>query len=369
MKRIVSMILALGIMLPSFGMAEAVETKPTPKIDFNFLYSTFQIINQKYPFELDNEKIIRGAVKGMLQAVDENSDYYTKEEAQNFTSLTDGKVVGIGVVMQLIDGRIIVNEIIKGNSAENSGLEVGDVIAAVDGETVIGKTLTEVSAMIKGEEGSKVRIKINREGKFHEYEIERQSVEIHSVRSKILEDNIGYIEIDEFTFGMNKEVKAALKEFDKKNVKKVIVDLRDNPGGLLSEVVEMSSQFIPAGDVVHVRYKNYKESYKSTLKEAKYDLVVLVNSRSASASEIFAGAVKDRKVGKLVGTKTYGKSTVQSLLDITDGSLVKLTIAEYLTPSGISIHKKGIEPDVKVENSNPEVDLQLQKAIEVIKSM
>lgn len=367
MKRIISMILAITIMVPGFALAEKPVREESPKVDFNFLYSTFQIINKKYPFEVDNDKIIKGAVKGMLQTLDENSNYYPKEEAENFLGLTEGKIVGIGVVIELTNGRVIINEILKGNAAEKSGLQVGDVIAEVDGESIIGKTLSEVSSMLKGQEGTKVKVKINRDGKFHEYEIIRKSIEINPIKSKILEGNIGYISIDEFTFNMSKKLEATLKEMDKKNVKKIIIDLRNNPGGLLSEAVNMANLFIPAGDVVHIRYKDYTETLKSNLKNPKYEIAVLVNEHSASASEIFAGAVKDRKAGTIIGTRTYGKSTVQSLLDITDGSIVKLTIAEYLTPNKLSIHKKGIEPNILVENNNPNIDLQLQKAIEVLK--
>lgn len=366
MKKRIAGVLAALMLMPNIVLGAAVPEEKTPKVDFNFLYSTYQIINNKYPFELDQDKIIKGAVKGMLESVDENSSYYTKEEAENFNTLTEGETVGVGMVMTFENGKVRVSELMENHPAITSGLKINDEIIAVDGVSINGKTLTQVSAAIKGEVGTNVKIKVRRDGKDFEYEIKREKIEINPVKTKVLEGNIGYISINEFSYGMADIIKDELTVMDKKGVKSIVIDLRNNPGGLLSEATNMANLFIPAGDVVHIRYKNEFETIKSNLEKQKYKIAVLVNGGSASASEIFAGAVQDRKAGTIIGTQTYGKGTVQSLMPITDGSLVKLTIAEYLTPSKRSINKKGITPDIVVENTNVNVDLQLRKAMEIL---
>lgn len=367
MKRKISGVLAALILMPNIVLGAAVPKEQTPKVDFNFLYSTYQIINNKYPFELDNDKIIKGAVKGMLESVDENSSYYTKEEAENFNTLTEGETVGVGMVMTYQEGKVIISELMNGYPAKSSGLQVDDEIIGINGVSTGGKTLTQVSSEIKGEVDTKVKIKVRRSGKELEYEIKREKIQINPINVKVLEGNIGYISIDEFTYGMSEKIKTELVGMDQKGVKSIVIDLRNNPGGLLSEATNMANLFIPKGDIVHIRYKNEFETIKSHLEKQKYEIAVLVNGGSASASEIFAGAVQDRKAGTIIGTQTYGKGTVQSLMPITDGSLVKLTIAEYLTPNKRSINKKGITPDIVVENTNLNTDLQLRKAMEVLK--
>lgn len=370
MKRKISMMLAVMILVPSMVLGASLEEleapKPGAQADFSFLYSTFKMINRKYPFEIDQDKLIRAGVKGMLQAVDENSDYYSKEEAENFTGLTEGKIVGIGVVIALIDGYVQINELMKGYPAEAAGLEKGDILVAIDDESVIGKTLSQVSSMIKGEEGSQVKVKVNREGEQKDFLVERKSIEINPVSYEIKEGNIGYISIDEFSYKMSEDVELALAEMDKNRVKKIIIDLRGNPGGLLQEAVNLADLFIEKGDIVHIRYRDYVESFRSKLEKPKYKLAVLVDGGSASASEIFAAAVQDRKAGTVIGSRTYGKGTVQSLMEITDGSLVKMTIAEYLSPKKRSIDKLGVEPDIVVENTSASNDLQLRRAIKVL---
>ncbi len=361
-KRFVSMVLIVGLLIPSFGWAEAV-----PKADINFLNSTFEMIKEKYPFELDEDKIVKGGVKGMLQALDPNSNYYTKEEAEALLTMTKGEIVGVGVVIELTNGYIRIREVIEEHPAKKAGIKEGDILVSIDDLSIIGMTLEEVSSMIKGKPNTEVKLRVNRQGKEMDFTLKRESIEINPVKSKVLDGKTGYIKIDEFSHNMSKSVKKSLNNFDNKGIKKVIVDLRNNPGGLLTEAVKLSNMFVPEGDIVHVRYKDYTETIKSTNKNPKYEVVVLVNEYSASASEIFAGAIKDRKVGKIVGKSSYGKATVQSLLPITDGSLVKLTIAEYLTPSKKSINKIGVKPDYEIENKNDSLeDLQLKKAVELL---
>lgn len=372
MKRIVSLALAIMMLIPSisFGAApqpnEVVQDN-TPKADMLFFKSTLEMIKQKYPFEVDEDALIRAGVKGMLRELDPNSDYYTREEAEMFRVLTQGEVVGIGIVMEYREeGYIVIKEVLSGNSAEKAGLKKGDIIVSIDDEPVLGKTLDEVSAAIKGKKGTNLKMTVKRGEEFKDFNVQRQSIVINPVHTKVLEGNIGYISIDEFSQNLSKHLEKSLKELEEQKINKIILDLRSNPGGLLDEAVNVAGLLLPDGVVTHIRYKDRLETIKSGNGNKKYELVVLVDGGTASASEIVAGAIQDRKLGTIIGTQTYGKGTVQSLLPVNDGSLMKLTIAEYLTPNKRSINGIGITPEIVIENTIDE-DLQLQKAIELLK--
>lgn len=339
------------------------------KADIILFMQTLDYIKSKYPFEIENSELITNGIKGMLQGLDEYSDYYTKEEAEQFMKKVSGDYAGIGVYIEKKGNYIGVINAIEGSPGEKAGLKPGDLIISVDGEIIKGVTLEEVSHLIQGPKGTKVKLTIMREGTANpiQLDIVRDNIKINPVKYEILENQIGYIKLSEFNHYATTYMKEALNEFDKKGIKKVIVDVRNNPGGLLNESVGVTELFVPKGPIVHIRNKGkIGTTYVSTLEKPKYELVVLVNSNSASASEIFAGAVKDRKAGTIVGTITYGKGLVQGVANLSDGSLIKMTIAEYLTPNKTSIHNKGVEPDIMVINSKDE-DLQLKKAIEILK--
>lgn len=339
------------------------------KADIILFMQTLDYIKSKYPFEIENRELITNGIKGMLQGLDEYSDYYTKEEAEQFMKKVSGDYAGIGVYIEKKGNYIGVINAIEGSPGEKAGLKPGDLIISVDGKIIKGVTLEEVSHLIQGPKGTKVKLTIMREGTANpiQLDITRDNIKINPVKYEILENQIGYIKLSEFNHYATTYMKEALKEFDKKGIKKVIVDVRNNPGGLLNESVGVTELFVPKGPIVHIRNKGkIGTTYVSTLEKPKYELVVLVNSNSASASEIFAGAVKDRKAGTIVGTITYGKGLVQGVANLSDGSLIKMTIAEYLTPNKTSIHNKGVEPDIMVINSKDE-DLQLKKAIEILK--
>ena len=339
------------------------------KADIILFMQTLDYIKSKYPFEIENRELITNGIKGMLQGLDEYSDYYTKEEAEQFMKKVSGDYAGIGVYIEKKGNYIGVINAIEGSPGEKAGLKPGDLIISVDGKIIKGVTLEEVSHLIQGPKGTKVKLTIMREGTANpiQLDITRDNIKINPVKYEILENQIGYIKLSEFNHYATTYMKEALKEFDKKGIKKVIVDVRNNPGGLLNESVGVTELFVPKGPIVHIRNKGkIGTTYVSTLEKPKYELVVLVNSNSASASEIFAGAVKDRKAGTIVGTITYGKGLVQGVTNLSDGSLIKMTIAEYLTPNKTSIHNKGVEPDIMVINSKDE-DLQLKKAIEILK--
>lgn len=358
-------ILILVLIAPTFAVADG--TVKESQADAELFLEVLDYIKENYPFEIEERTLIESALKGMLQSVDPYSNYYTPEEASSMYKSLLGTFSGIGVYIEEKDGYINVNRTIKGQPAEKAGIKKDDLIIMVNDIDVEGLGLEKVSSMIKGPTGTTVSITVKREDKLQKFSIIRDTITISPVYSEILEGNIGYIQLEDFNSQATIEMKKALADFDNKKVNKIILDLRDNPGGLLNQAISIGKLFISKGPIVHIRESNNEiTTHSSDLVKSKYKLVVLVNENSASASEILAGAIKDRKAGILIGTKTFGKGIVQSLNPVIDGSLVKLTTAEYLTPNKISIHGKGIEPDIKVENTETE-DLQLKKAIGELK--
>lgn len=368
-RQILSLVLSLVLIFPNAAFSSAnIEAQEVqePRADIEFFRDVLDLIENDYPFEVDESQLIEAGVKGMLRSVDPYSDYYTKEEAEDIFSEIDGNFTGIGVYIELIDEKLNIIGTIKGGSAEEVGLKKDDIIVEVDGVDISGKKLEEVTAMIKGEAGTIVDIKIKRGEELLSFKMERKNIKINPVEYKLLEGDIGYIQLSTFNAQSVDEMKKALKFFEGKKVDDIILDIRDNPGGLFFEAIEITKLFLPKGDIVHRRRKGENLiSYKSFTDAKDYNLVVLVNENSASASEILAGAIKDRGAGRLVGEKTFGKGIIQTFIPITGGSMVKLTTAEYLTPNKKSIHGKGIEPDIVVENTS--LDLQLEKAMEILK--
>ena len=326
--------------------------------------------------EVSNEQQINGAYKGLLDSLgDVYSCYYTPEEYQSIMEQMEGVYYGIGayVSQDVETGQSVISGVITNTPAEAAGLMDGDIIYKVDGVEMAGLTLEEVVSHIKGEEGTKVTITLIRSGSEIEVEITRAMVSAPTVDSEMLEDGIGYLQITEFddvTVGQFKENMASLRE---QGMKGLIVDLRGNPGGSVTSVCAIAEQFLPEGLVFYMEDKN-GERTEYPCKGADWDLplVVLVNEYSASASEIFSGAVKDAGIGKLVGKKTYGKGVVQNLIPLEDGSAIKITVANYYTRNGNDINLKGIDPDVEADLDSEayledKTDTQLNKAIEVLK--
>ena len=364
-KRITSLILILALTL---SLASPIFAQPqtTNMEDF---YQILYLIQENYVYDIEESELIEGAIKGLFYNLDDHSNYYTKEEMDILLEDLAADFVGIGVYIKEEEGNIIIVDTIKNSPAHGAGLKSGDMILSVDGQDIKDLNISEVSQLIKGEAGTKVNIKIKRDNeKSKDYNLTRKRIKVQVVESKILEKNIGYIKLNQFSENSHKEIEKVLKDFDNKKIKNVILDLRDNPGGLLNESVYISRLFVPEGPIVHIKYKNGKtESYYSDLKKPKYNLVVLVNENSASASEIFTAAIKDTKAGTIIGTPTYGKGTVQNILSLPKGDGMKLTIAEYQSPKGNKINGIGDRPDIVVENSG-EKDLQLQKAIDWFKN-
>jgi len=284
----------------------------------------------------------------------------------------NGNYVGIGIYMtQDKDGYIVIVTPIEGSAAEEKGLKSGDIILKVDGEECTGMDLTLVSNKIKGKEGTTVKLEILRENEIITEVIQRRMVVINYVRSKVIEKDIGYIEILSFDGKSSNDFKEHLEELQSKKIKSLIIDIRDNGGGVVSQVIEIAEILVPKGSMIMTTFDkegNEENIFSKKEQMVEMEIVLLINGHSASASEILAGALKDNKVATLVGTTTFGKGIMQEVVKLEKGGAMKITIQEFKTPNGDAIHKTGIEPDYVVEQEKDEkVDLQLQKAIELLK--
>lgn len=313
------------------------------------------IIKDNYYKDVKDEDLIRGALKGMFEVLDPHSTYFTAEEYDKFMNDITGEIVGIGVTIEKKEDGITVVAPIEGTPAYKAGLKTGDKILEVNGTDISGYDSDKAASLIRGEAGTKVKIGIRRDGVqgIQYFELVREQIKINPVKYEIKEGNVGYIRITEFNENTFVNVKKAVDEFKAKGVKGVIIDLRGNPGGLLDQVVDVCKLLIPEGPIVKIQVKNQiVDTYSSELKAAPFKLVVLVDGGSASASEIMAGAIKDSKTGILVGEKTYGKGTVQNTMRINGQDGIKITIANYLTPSGFSLDGIGLTPDIEVKAAN-----------------
>lgn len=347
------------------------------------LSSFRRLIDQKYLGEINEEDLTNGAIKGYIAGLnDPYTEYFTKEEMEEFTVDVFGNFVGIGVNMlnNTTDNTIVVLSPIKGSPAAKAGIQPGDIITKVDGIAYKGEDLSEASNKIKGEKGTTVKLEIIRDNKTIELEIKRESIKINHVEGEVLENNIGYLSLNTFDDGCAEEFEEQYKELEKKNIKGLIIDVRSNGGGLVDEALEIAELIAPKDATLLITVnKNQKEEVEKSSKKPiiEMPIIMLTNSGTASASEILAGALKDNNKAKIVGTKTYGKGVIQELITLKDGSGIKITTAEYYTPNRNKINKVGIEPDVVVElpkqTQNVGVpteqeDAQLQKAVEMLKS-
>ena len=343
-----------------------------------------ELIDKEYLDEKDESSLREGLYAGLLAGLkDPYSTYYTAEQYKELNTSNEGSYVGIGAVLQKDDaGGAKIIQLYEGGPGEQVGLKKGDVIKAVDGTDVTDKETSDIASMVRDSEKDSVMLTIQRENeeKTRDVKVEIRDVEIQTVSHEMLSEDTGYIRISEFSEVTSDQYKKAFADLKDQGMKKLVVDLRDNPGGLLTAVCGVLRQILPEGLIVYTEDKNGKREEETCDGKNKLDmpLAVLVNGNSASASEIFAGAIQDYEKGTIVGTTTFGKGIVQSILPLSDGSGVKTTTAKYYTPKGICIHGTGIEPDVEVELTEGleqkaelthEEDNQLQKAIETVKAM
>lgn len=343
----------------------------------------YNTIDEYYLNGIDNDKMKDGIYKGMVDSLgDPYTVYYNSEEYKQFTSSSSGTYSGIGVAVSqnVTTGAITIVKTFKKGSGEKEGMKPGDVIYKVEGKKIEGLELSKVVSMIKGEEGTFVKVTVLRDGKEIEFNLERKKLEVDTVNYR-MEDRsgkkIGYISVSEFDEVTASQFKSAISELSKEGMEGLVIDLRDNPGGLLDVTCEMLDRMIKKGLLVYTVDKYGKRVDEDATDSDSFDkpVAILVNGNSASASEVFSGAMKDYKAATLVGTKTFGKGIVQSIVPFGDGTAMKVTVSKYYTPNGVNIHGTGIEPDVVVELSKDatkngkydrKYDNQLDKAIDVV---
>lgn len=339
-------------------------------------------ISKYYLRDADAGQIVEGIYKGVLQSLqDPYSVYYTKEEYDSLQESTQGVYCGIGarVSQDVKTGIITIVQLFEGSPAIDAGILPGDIIYKVEDEEVTGTDLSKVVAKMKGKEGTSVELTVIRESKKVNCTVRREEIEIPTVEHEMLEDNIGYIQVTEFDQVTAKQFRDALEDLEKQGQDGLVIDLRNNGGGRLDAVVDMLDRMLPEGTIVSTKDKAGEgETFTSTGKEQfNKPLAVLINGNSASASEVFSGAIQDYGTGKLVGTTSFGKGIVQTIFDLKDGSAIKLTTSEYFTPKGRNIQGTGLEPDVEVEldkeqakkiTVEKEEDNQLKKAVETVKN-
>lgn len=353
----------------------AAETKREKNIDViaETLTSFREVIDREFIGEINESKILDETIKGYVNGLDdEYSEYLTAEDWEEFQTVALGNYVGIGIYMSTDkNDNVVVVEPIKDSPAEKVGIKSGDIIVGVNDESVIGVGSEIVSNKIKGEEGTKVKVTVERNGEYLDFDIERKSIKIYHVETEMLENNIGYISLLTFDEGCADEFKKEYLELKNKGAKKIIVDIRNNTGGLVEEALRLLDLFLPKNSTTLITVDaNGKKEFSKTKNSQVIteDVVVLVNEYSASASEIFAGALKDHGRAQIVGTKTYGKGVIQSVFMLEDGSALKLTVEEYFTPNETKINKVGIEPNHAVElDLENQIDTQLNKAKELLK--
>lgn len=331
------------------------------------------VIDQLYIGEIDEQKMMDETIRGYVNGLDdEYSEYMTATEWDEYQAAALGNYVGIGIYMSVDkNGNVVVVEPIKGTPAEEAGLKSGDIIVNVNDESMIGIDSEIVSSKIKGEEGTKVKITVLRDTEYVDFEIERKAIKVYHVETEMLENNIGYISLIAFDEGCADEVKNAYMSLKEKGAKKFILDLRNNTGGLVVECLEIADMILPKGSIELVTVdaqgnKEISESKNDQIVEG--EMVVLINEYSASASEILVAALKENDRAEVVGKTSYGKGVIQSVLELNDGSVLKLTVSEYFTPKENKINKIGVTPDYEVDlDLENMVDTQLNKAIEILK--
>ena len=386
---LVTVLLAGGIFAGSNALTKASDEKKAESGELNLTSSQVEdkiteietLVQNYYLNDIDTDQVENYLYKGMIVGLDDPyAAYYTKEEYQSLMDSTNGSYYGIGVEMSqnMTTGIITITRVFEGSPAEEAGLLPGDVIYRVDDEEVTGEDLTKVVSKVKGAEGTTIPISVAREGEsdYLTFDVERRMIEISTVAHKLLDGNIGYISVTSFDVTVNQFL-AALDDLENQDETALIIDLRNNGGGLVSSACSMLDRLLPEGLIVYTedKYGNRDEMKSDVENYFDKPLVLLVNGNSASASEIFAGAIKDYGIGTLVGTQTFGKGIVQKIYPLSDGTAVKLTVSKYYTPNGNNIHGIGIAPDVEVELDPAvanevvipeEKDNQLQKAMEIL---
>ena len=335
-------------------------------------------INNEYVEEVNQSDAMDSAINGVLQSLDPYSGYMSPETFKEMETETSGKFGGLGIEVGMEFGVVKVITPMDGSPAAKEGVKAGDYIVKIDGIQVQGKTLNEAVELMRGPVGSNLEITIRRKGKKKAliFKITREIIEVKSVKSKIIDNTVGYIRLTSFNENSSRQIRDKIKKFKNKKINKYVLDLRNNPGGLLSQAVKISDFFLDSGEIVSTKSRKPSENKKYFAKKGDLingkTLLVLINYGSASASEIVAGALKEHKRAIIVGENSYGKGSVQSIIPLKNKGAIRLTISKYYLPSGKSISGTGITPDIEIaENSdefiiNTETDNQLEFAIKLL---
>ena len=385
---VVSMIIGsvITIAIKDFDVAK-VNTNKTEvsysktKKGFDSLYETYDTIMSEYYKDVDSDKLIEGAINGMLESLDdEHTMYFDKKSKEEFDSELSGNYYGIGAQIQLTsDETIKITKVFDDSPAKKAGLKEEDVFVSVDGTSVKGKSATEVANMLKSDSVKTSTIVVKRNDKELTFKVTKENITLFSVSSEMLDNNgknVGYLSVSIFGQKTYSQFKDALTKLEKQDMDSLIIDLRGNTGGYLSTVTNMLEEFIDKGNIIYqIQSSSGVKQYKTVkASEKKYKIVVLIDGGSASASEIMSAAMKEVYGATLVGQTTYGKGTVQTTKNLSNGSMIKYTIEKWLTPSGKNIDKEGIKPDYEGElgdsyknNPTKENDAQLQKALDLLK--
>ena len=396
-KFLVFFLLIFCLLFSQVTVASAAAADSQNKIDADYLQDVIDMILEKYNGQITSDQLMQGALKGIFDTMDPYTTYFTPEEADNFMGTISGTFSGIGISMELNGDYIMIAKVFSGSPAERAGILQGDRIAEVDGANMVGASLEEASSLIMGEAGTNVKLGIVRSGRagIIAVDITRAVISINPVTYDIVE-GIGYIRLDTFSSNAGAYMALALEQMDNAKITKIILDLRGNPGGEVSQAIAVAGRFVTEGVITKLDFKSDSftdETYKSFLEAPKYKLAVLVDGMSASASEIVAGAIQDTEAGTLIGTKTFGKAKVQGLIPILtpeasaryeeqlgvkivdvldleqeygivpeDDEIIgytKMTIGFYYTPDGRLIEGTGITPDITIEDTKPVSDVLL----------
>lgn len=380
---LVTFILTTCVMSNNTYKKDGSYTNISENLKLNTKLNTIKkIINEDFLGEVDETKLTEAAIKGYVEGLDdEYTEYFTKEEMEEFKTETEGNYVGIGIYMlkNTKDNNIIVLSAIKGSPAEEAGLKTGDIIKKVNDKEYTAEEFEKIASDIKGKAGSKVKLEIQRGEETLTFEIERKKIELYPIESEVLENDIGYINISSFCEECSSKFKENYDKLKKKNIKSLVIDLRNNGGGIVDEALEILDSILDKDSIMLITAnKKGEEKIEKAKKKPTIEvpIVVLVNENTASSSEIFAAALKENNKAKIIGTKTYGKGVIQESITLSDGSGIKITTEEYYTPNRNKINKIGITPDIEVDleektknitEISRDQDTQLKKAIETLK--
>lgn len=382
-RKVILVVMILTILLTTTVLAqpEAIKTN----VNFMFLQDVKEFITNNYKEDVsevqlleaalekilrENPQLLEPALEGMFNSLDQHSTFYNQHQYQQFTSAVEGQYGGIGITISKRDGYVTIMSVMDNTPGRRVGLRAEDKIVYVNELDITGYDTNMAASLMRGDPGTTVELGIKRpsEEEILYFKIVREIIKINPITYEILEDNIGYIRIADFNANTDEYMRQTLNEFEEKQIEKVILDVRNNPGGSLDQVIRVARRLVPQGPIVHIEYKQQEtEIISGTLAQAPYELVVLINEGSASAAEILAGAIQDREVGKVVGVPSFGKGTVQQLMSLPFGGAIKMTIANYLTPNGDIIEGRGILPNVEVENVREPINIDALEPVEIVR--